>query len=53
MRRVMLRGLLTRKLRSAVDDYGQSVVMVTHDQHAASYADRRIVLVDGRIVEDA
>ena len=39
-------------LRSAVDDYGRSVVMVTHDEHAASYADRRVVLVDGRIVQD-
>jgi putative ABC transport system ATP-binding protein len=39
-------------LRRAVDDYGQSVVMVTHDAHAASYADRLVVLVDGRIVRD-
>ena len=39
-------------LRSAVDEYGQSVVMVTHDAHAASYADRLVVLVDGRVVHD-
>jgi putative ABC transport system ATP-binding protein len=39
-------------LRHAVDDFGQTVVMVTHDAHAASYADRLIVLADGRIVHD-
>jgi putative ABC transport system ATP-binding protein len=39
-------------LRRAVDEFGQSVVMVTHDHHAASYADRRIELVDGRVVRD-
>jgi putative ABC transport system ATP-binding protein len=39
-------------LRNAVNDYGQSVVMVTHDAHAASFADRLVVLVDGRIVRD-
>jgi putative ABC transport system ATP-binding protein len=40
-------------LRQAVDDYGQTVVMVTHDPEAASYADRLVVLRDGRIVHDA
>jgi ABC-type lipoprotein export system ATPase subunit len=39
-------------LRSAVDDAGQTVVMVTHDPVAASYADRVVVLADGRIVQD-
>jgi putative ABC transport system ATP-binding protein len=39
-------------LRQAVDDFGQTVVMVTHDAHAASYADRLLVLADGRIVHD-
>jgi putative ABC transport system ATP-binding protein len=39
-------------LRRAVDDFGQTVVMVTHDAHAASHADRLIVLADGRIVRD-
>ena len=39
-------------LRRAVDDFGQSVVMVTHDAQAASVADRVVVLVDGRIVRD-
>jgi putative ABC transport system ATP-binding protein len=39
-------------LRHAVDDFGQTVVMVTHDAHAASFADRLLVLADGRIVHD-
>jgi putative ABC transport system ATP-binding protein len=39
-------------LRKAVDDFGQTVVMVTHDAHAASFADRLVVLVDGRVVRD-
>jgi putative ABC transport system ATP-binding protein len=40
-------------LRKAVDDLGQTVVMVTHDPIAASTADRVLVLVDGKIVRDA
>jgi putative ABC transport system ATP-binding protein len=36
-------------LRSAVDTYHQTVVMVTHDPVAASYADRLLFLADGRI----
>jgi putative ABC transport system ATP-binding protein len=39
-------------LRRAVDEFGQTVVMVTHDAHAASYADQLVVLVDGQVVED-
>jgi len=39
-------------LRRAVDEYGQTVVMVTHDAGAASYADRLVVLADGRIAHD-
>jgi putative ABC transport system ATP-binding protein len=39
-------------LRQAVDSFQQTVVMVTHDAHAASYADRLLVLADGRIVHD-
>ncbi len=39
-------------LRDAVDNFGQTVVMVTHDAHAAAYADRLLVLADGRIVHD-
>ena len=39
-------------LRTAVDEFGQSVVMVTHDPEAASYADRLVVLRDGLVVHD-
>jgi putative ABC transport system ATP-binding protein len=39
-------------LRASVDDFGQSIVMVTHDPVAASYADRVLFLVDGRIVDE-
>ena len=39
-------------LRQAVDDFGQTVIMVTHDAHAAADADRVVVLVDGRVVHD-
>ena len=40
-------------LRTAVDELGQTVVMVTHDAAAAAFADRILVLVYGRIVRDA
>ena len=40
-------------LRGAVDDFDQTVVMVTHDPVAAAHADRLITLQDGRIVSDA
>jgi putative ABC transport system ATP-binding protein len=39
-------------LRRSVDDFGQTIVMVTHDPDAASYADRVLFLVDGRIVDE-
>ena len=39
-------------MREAVDDFGQTVVMVTHDAHAAAFADRVVVLVDGKVVRD-
>jgi putative ABC transport system ATP-binding protein len=39
-------------LRQAVDEFGQTVVMVTHDAHAASFSDRLLVLADGRVVHD-
>ena len=42
-----------RLLRQSVDEFGQTVVMVTHDPEAASYADRLVVLRDGRVVHDA
>jgi putative ABC transport system ATP-binding protein len=37
-------------LRDAVSQHGQSIVMVTHDPHAATYADRVVFLADGRVV---
>ncbi|MGP0102917.1 MAG: ABC transporter ATP-binding protein [Solirubrobacteraceae bacterium] len=45
-------GDVLRLLRQAVDDFSQTVVMVTHDAHAASFADRLLLLADGRIVHD-
>jgi putative ABC transport system ATP-binding protein len=35
-----------------VKDYGQTIVMVTHDPVAASYADRVLILADGQIVHE-
>ena len=40
-------------LRRAVDEFGQTVVIVTHDPEAASHADRLLVLRDGHLVHDA
>jgi putative ABC transport system ATP-binding protein len=39
-------------LRQAVDEFGQTVVMVTHEPHAAAHADRLVVLRDGRVDHD-
>ena len=39
-------------LKKSVTELGQTVIMVTHDAVAASYADRAIVFADGQIVED-
>jgi putative ABC transport system ATP-binding protein len=39
-------------LRRSVDQYQQTVVMVTHDPRVASYADRVVVLADGRVIHD-
>jgi putative ABC transport system ATP-binding protein len=39
-------------MRRAVDDMGQTIVMVTHDPVAASYADRIVFLADGKIVDE-
>jgi putative ABC transport system ATP-binding protein len=39
-------------LRRCVWSLGQTVVMVTHDPNAAAYADRVLLLRDGRLVED-
>jgi putative ABC transport system ATP-binding protein len=39
-------------MRSAVDDHDQTIVIVTHDPVAASYADRIIFLGDGKVVDE-
>ena len=39
-------------LRTAVDGFGQTIVMVTHDPRAAEIADRVLHLEDGQIVSD-
>jgi putative ABC transport system ATP-binding protein len=39
-------------MRRAVDDTGQTIVMVTHDPHAASYADAVLFLADGQIIDE-
>jgi putative ABC transport system ATP-binding protein len=41
-----------RFMRQAVDEFGQTIVMVTHDALAASRADRVVFLSDGRIVDE-
>jgi putative ABC transport system ATP-binding protein len=40
-------------LRRSVREHGQTIVMVTHDPHAAAYADRVLFLADGRIVDES
>jgi len=39
-------------MRRAVDEFGQTIVMVTHDANAAATADRVLFLNDGEIVHD-
>jgi putative ABC transport system ATP-binding protein len=39
-------------LRRAVDEFGQTIVMVTHDANAAAFADRAVFLADGRVVDE-
>jgi len=39
-------------LRRSVDEFGQTIVMVTHDPVAASHTDRVVFLEDGRIVDE-
>jgi putative ABC transport system ATP-binding protein len=45
-------GDVLRFMRRAVDEMDQTIVMVTHDPTAASYADRIVFLADGRIVDE-
>lgn len=39
-------------LRESVDEFGQSIIMVTHDAHGAAYAKRVVFLADGKVVGD-
>ena len=39
-------------LRRSVDEFGQTIVMVTHDPGAASHTDRVVFLADGRVVDE-
>ena len=43
---------LLQYLRHCSTELGQTIIMVTHDPKAAGYADRALVLLDGRIVDD-
>ncbi|MDQ1287127.1 MAG: putative transport system ATP-binding protein [Actinomycetota bacterium] len=43
---------LLDQLRTACRTLGQTIVMVTHDPHAATYADRVLLLADGRIRQE-
>jgi putative ABC transport system ATP-binding protein len=39
-------------LRRSVDEYGQTIIMVTHDPVAAAYTDRVVFLADGKVVDE-
>ena len=39
-------------LRRSVTEFGQSIVMVTHDPHGAAFADRVVFLADGQVVDE-
>jgi putative ABC transport system ATP-binding protein len=39
-------------LRKAVDDFSQTIVLVTHDPSAAAQADRIVFLADGRVIDE-
>jgi putative ABC transport system ATP-binding protein len=43
---------MLRWLRRTVDEWGRTVVMVTHDPRMAAYADRIIFMKDGTVVDD-
>ncbi len=44
---------IAKVLRQVSDDYGQAIIMVTHDPRIAAFADRIVFLKDGRIVDEA
>jgi putative ABC transport system ATP-binding protein len=39
-------------MRRSVDEYGQTIVMVTHDPNSAAFSDHVLFLADGRIVDE-
>ncbi|MEO6651521.1 MAG: ABC transporter ATP-binding protein [Ilumatobacteraceae bacterium] len=43
---------ILRFMRGAVDEFGQTIVMVTHDPYSAAYANRVVFLADGSVVDD-
>ncbi len=43
---------ILRFLRKSVDEFHQTIVMVTHDANAAAYADRVVFLLDGKLVHE-
>ena len=45
-------GEMLRFRRQAVDQHGQTIVMVTHDPYAAAHADRVVFLADGKVVDE-
>jgi putative ABC transport system ATP-binding protein len=45
-------GEILRFLRRSVDEFHQTIVMVTHDANAAAYADRVVFLLDGTLVRE-
>lgn len=45
-------GELLSFMRNAVDDLGQTIVMVTHDPNVATYADRVVFLQDGAVINE-
>jgi len=45
-------GEILTLMRSSVEEYGQTLVMVTHDARAAAMADRVLYLADGEIVKE-
>ena len=45
-------GAILKFMKQAVSDFGQTIVMVTHDPFAASHANRVVYLADGQIVDE-
>ena len=43
---------VVQMLRQTVDEWGQTMILVTHDPRVAAYADRIVFLKDGKIVDD-